>query len=119
MVAAARPAVDRAEVEARTGHKEGGAVRKDSETLADGVRFVLSDDSGTMRFERFDILNAPECSAFVTEAQAYLSGRALAEIDMDHVRQLCRGDCPECIAAVEGVLLQYRDLFGGSGSQHA
>ena len=70
----------------------------------DKVRFSLSDSTGTLRFTDFDIVDAPECGQVAGTLKEYLLGRPLAELDLDHIRQMtCPGN-GQCIRDIVSVI---------------
>jgi hypothetical protein len=77
----------------------------------DKIRFSLSDESGALRFERFEIANAPECWKVEQKLRAHLVGRALAKVDLSYLRSLtCDGD-GACMRAVVQVIEEHQQLF--------
>ena len=80
----------------------------------DSIRFSLSDLSGRMRFESFDIMDMPECRRAAASIRNYLLHRPLGEVDIGRIRSM-EGDgrCP-CVAQVVGVVREQQRLFGGT-----
>jgi len=77
----------------------------------DRVHLSLSDESGDLRFESFEIAGTPECRDVEETLRAYLVERPLAEVDMDYIRGLtCAGD-GQCMSAVVRVIEEYQHLF--------
>ena len=77
----------------------------------DRLRFRLSDDSGVLRFMEFAILNAPTCQDMEETLRDYLVGRALADVDLNCLRQLtCTGD-GECMQTVIREVQKHQHLF--------
>jgi len=82
----------------------------------DRLRYSLSDESGVLRFEEFEIANALECAEIQKALQEYLMGRALAEVDLDHLRSLaCRRD-GECMEAVIRAVQEHQEMFAHVGN---
>ena len=80
----------------------------------DKVRYSLSDKSGTLRFEAFDIVDAPDCQDTADEMRRVLLGRPLAEIDVASLLGIC---CPangQCMRAVADVIAEAQILLGGN-----
>lgn len=85
------------------------------EECYDRIRVSLSDETGVLCFESLGIVDAPECRDAEQRLRAYLLGRPLAEVDLDHLRGLkCAGD-GACMHAVIRVVEEYQHLFVGAG----
>lgn len=83
----------------------------------DKIRFSLSDESGALCFETFEILDAPECRDMEQELRAYLVGRSLSEADPGYLRSLtCHGD-GVCMRAVIQEIEEHQQLFLGVGNE--
>ena len=77
----------------------------------DRLRLRLNDDDGVLRFIDFEILNASRCRGIEMALHEYFVGRALADVDFDHLRGLmCRGN-GECIHAVIREVNKHLCLF--------
>ena len=77
----------------------------------DKIRFSLSDESGVLRFERFEIVDAPECCEVERKLRSHLVGRALAEVNLTYLRSLtCDGD-GACMRAVVQVIEEHQQMF--------
>ena len=88
------------------------STRMRREDCQDRLRIRLSDRSGDLRFEAFEIVNAPECREIEAALRCYLVGRPLAEVDLDYLREL---RCPangECARAVIDEVQKCQRLFG-------
>ncbi len=82
-----------------------------AEECVDKIRFSLSDKTGVLRVEGFDIVNAPQCRDLTASLKRYLIGRPVAEIDIYHIRSLrCRGD-GRCMRAIVDAIAEYHELF--------
>ena len=82
-----------------------------AEACHDKLRFRLNDDSGVLRFMEFEILNTPACDDMEKTLREYLVGRALADVDLEYLRNLaCTGN-GECMQAVIREVQQYQHLF--------
>jgi len=82
----------------------------------DSIRFSLSDMSGRMQFESFDITDMPECRRAATGIRDYLLHRPLQEVDVGRLRSMERdGRCP-CVAQVVGVVREQQRLFSHTDS---
>jgi len=78
----------------------------------DSVRFSLSDLSGRMQFESFNITDMPECRRTASNIRNYLLHRPLGEVDVGRIRSMERdGRCP-CVAQVIWVVREQQRLFG-------
>ena len=75
------------------------------------VRCTLSDKSGILRFDSFDIVDAPECREAVAALRHYLVGRALAETDTGYVRELGRVTRPLCAHVVAQLVEESQETF--------
>jgi hypothetical protein len=53
--------------------------------MEEKVIFSLTDNSGVLRFESFEAVNAPELEETVAALRTYLVGRPLVDADMDTV----------------------------------
>lgn len=80
----------------------------------DSIRFSLSDLSGQMRFEMFDIVDVPECQDVAARLRKYLVRRPLAQVDVQRIRSIeCDDNCT-CLAEVARVVRQQQRLFGAA-----
>ena len=80
----------------------------------DSIRFSLSDLSGRMQFESFDITDMPKCRRAAASIRNYLLHGPLGEVDVGRIRSMERdGRCP-CIAQVVRVVREQQSLFGGT-----
>jgi hypothetical protein len=78
---------------------------------ADRIRFSLSDKSGALRFEHFDIAEAPECAQTATVLRELLLGQPLAEIDVEGIRNMsCLGN-GQCFQAVANAIEECQATF--------
>ncbi len=78
----------------------------------DKIRFSLSDDSGELCFEYFEIIDAPECQEIAGKIRSYILGRPLRLIDANRIRSL---ECPgsgECMSTVAKVIEENQEIFG-------
>ena len=79
------------------------------------IRYSLSDESGILRFERFEIADDPGHRDLEQKLRAYLLNCSLAEVDLDYLRQLkCEGDS-ECTNDVINLIKEHQDLFARKG----
>ncbi len=76
-----------------------------------GVRCAMSDRTGVLRFEGFDIVDAPECAETVYRIREYLVGRALAETDVDYIREIGLVEHPLCARVVAELVAQSQETF--------
>ena len=82
-----------------------------ADECVDKVRFSLSDKTGVLRIDDFDIVDAPQCTTFAEKLKRYLIGRPVAEIDVDYIRSLgCSGD-GQCMRTIVDVIAEYHELF--------
>jgi len=87
-----------------------GALMKPDD-CANRVRFSLSDETGVLRFTSFDIVDIPAFCDVVETLQEYLVGRSLAEVDVEHLKNVsCAGD-GECLRAVISLVEEYQQMF--------
>jgi hypothetical protein len=77
----------------------------------DRVRCALSDRTGTLRFESFDIVDAPDCAQAAATLRHYLLGRALAEADPDHIRESGREAYPLCARVVAQLVQESQEIL--------
>lgn len=81
------------------------------EECVDKIRFTLGDETGVLRVEDFDIVDAPQCWDLADALKKYLIGRPLAEVDLDYIRSLrCRGD-GRCMRAIVEAIAEYHGMF--------
>jgi len=64
------------------------------------LRAALSDRTGMLRFENFDIVNAPDSAETAATLRHYLVGRALAEKNPAYIRKLGSVTEPVCARPV-------------------
>ena len=82
----------------------------------DSIRFSLSDLSGRMRFESFDVVDMPEYKGAAASLTEYLLRRPLAEVDVERIRSMeCDGRCT-CLGEVAPVVGEQQRLFGHTDS---
>ena len=74
------------------------------------LRFSLSDDSGELQFENFDIAD-PQCRQFADRLREYLVSRPLKELDPERIRFMQCPGAGECAATVAAVVEDYQRLF--------
>ena len=77
----------------------------------DKVRFSLSDESGVLRFQTFDIVGGSDSCEIVEMLQEYLVGRPLTDVDVDYLRGLRCGGNGECVRATIRTVEEYQQLF--------
>lgn len=77
----------------------------------DRVRCGLSDTTGVLRFENFDIADAPDCADTAATLREYLVGRALAETDPERIRELGRITNPLCAQVVAHLVRESQETF--------
>ena len=88
-----------------------------TQSCRDRIRFRLSDDSGSLCFETFEIVNSPECYEFEAALREYLVGRPLATVDVSYLRSLnCTAEC-ECVSAVVREVEVHQRMFGRVGGE--
>jgi len=78
------------------------------------VRCALSDRTGQLGFENFDIVNAPECTDTASRIRQYLVGRPLADVDPGRIREIGRDGNPLCARVVAHLVEQSQWTFGHS-----
>jgi hypothetical protein len=77
----------------------------------DKVRFSLSDKSGALRFERFDIVDQPECRRTLDDLRAILLGRPLLEIDLAEIKRISCPHGDHCMRAVSEIIEECQTMF--------
>lgn len=78
------------------------------------VRFSLSDSSGHLRFESFDIVDMPQCGDLAAALKKHLVGRTLAQVDVERIRAMkCPGE-PTCVAEVARIVEEQQRLFAAA-----
>ena len=75
------------------------------------VRCALSDATGQLRFESFDIVDAPECADTAQKIAQYLVGRPLAEVDPGRIRDIGRDGNPLCGRVVARLVEESQRTF--------
>ncbi len=79
------------------------------------VRFSLSDKSGVLRFEAFDIVDQPQCRSVLEKLRAAVLGRALTEIDLGEIKAMSCPHGDHCMRAVAKVIKDCQDTFSHRG----
>lgn len=80
-------------------------------SCADKIRFSLSDRSGKLCFEQFDIIDHPACNNVAEQMRAVIVGKPLAEIDLDALQAIeCRGS-RGCIEAACEIIAECQRMF--------
>jgi len=83
----------------------------DPQECVDRIRFSLSDKTGVLRVEDFEITKTPQCLDLAESLKASLVGRPVADIDIDYIRGLrCQGD-GQCTRAIVEAIAEYHELF--------
>lgn len=75
------------------------------------IRCMMSDRTGELRFEAFEIVDAPQCAATVERIRQYLLGRPLAEVDPGRIREIGRDENPLCARVVAQMVAESRRTF--------
>jgi len=78
------------------------------------IRFSLSDQSGRMRFESFDITDIPECGRAAAGIRNYLLHRPLQEVDVVRIRSMESDGRCRCVEQVVQAVREQQRLFGGT-----
>ena len=77
----------------------------------DKIRFSLSDKSGTLRFEAFDIVDAPDCQGLADAVRRTILGRPLSDIDVGKLPKVfCRGK-GQCMLAIADIITEAQSFF--------
>ena len=79
------------------------------------VRCAMSDRTGVLRFESFDIVDAPACAGTAQSIGRYLVGRALAEVDIARIREMGRDGDTVCARVVSQMVAESQAAFGHAG----
>ena len=78
----------------------------------DRLRVRMSDASGDLRFEAFEIVNSPACREIEATLRDYLVGRSLEDVDLGYLRGLtCPEDGEPALAVLQEVE-KCKRLFG-------
>lgn len=83
-----------------------------SDDCEDKVRYSLSDKSGAIRFEKFDIVGAPKCAPVAAALRERLLGRSLEEIDVAELEKMSCSGHGECVRAAVNIIAECKSLFG-------
>jgi len=75
------------------------------------IRFVLSDRSGQMCFESFDIADTPECRDVIARLSEYLVHRPLGQVDVRRIQSMRRAATDTCIPDVVRTVGELKRLF--------
>ncbi len=86
------------------------------EQCRDRIRCALSDRSGVLRFESFDIVDAPECEDIRYSVREYVIGRTLAEVDVHHVRKVVAAAHPLCARVLARLMAESQGIFAGAAN---
>ena len=87
-----------------------------SEECKDSLRYSLSDESGVLRFDGFEIVSSAECRETQKALQEYLVGRALSEVDLDYLRGLACSRGGGCMDAVIEAVQEHQEMFAHVGN---
>jgi len=77
------------------------------------IRYSLSDRSGVLRFEAFDIVDGgePSCKKVADEICAKIIGRPLADVDVSEIEKIpCSGGA-ECVKSLANVIRECQGMF--------
>ena len=75
------------------------------------IRCAMSDRTGQLRFENFNIVDAPDCAETADRIRHYLVGRALAETDTSYLREIGRDTHPLCGRVVAQLVTESQETF--------
>ena len=75
------------------------------------IRCAMSDKTGVLRFESFDIVDAPDCAETGDRIRQYLVGRALAEVDVGRIREIGGHGHPLCARVVAQLVTESQETF--------
>lgn len=75
------------------------------------VRCALSDKTGQLRFESFDIVDAPECADTAEKIARYLVGRSLGDVDPGRIRDIGRDGNALCGRVVARMVEESQRTF--------
>jgi hypothetical protein len=90
---------------------EAGCCDMQAGDCVNKIRFSISDETGVLRFTSFDIVDPPESCQGLEALREYLVGRPLAEVDVDHLRELLGGSDGECRQTALRVVKEYQRRF--------
>jgi hypothetical protein len=71
----------------------------------------MSDRTGVLCFENFDIVDAPECHETAEEIRRYLVGRALTDVDVSQIREIGRDGHALCARVVAQLVTESQGIF--------
>jgi len=77
----------------------------------DRVLCALSDRTGVLRFDSFDIVDAPDCEETAATLRHYLVGQALGETDIGYIRDLALVTHPLCAGVVAQLVQECQETF--------
>lgn len=77
------------------------------------VRCSLSDKTGVLRFDNFEIVDAAECEETADKIADYLIGRALSEVKADRIREIGRDGHALCANVVAQLVIESQEVFVG------
>ena len=80
----------------------------------DRVRWALSDRSGVLRFESFDVVDVPECGETACGIRRYLAGRTLAEVDTSQIREIGHNTHPLCAQVIAQMVAEAQETFASA-----
>lgn len=83
----------------------------------DKIRFSLSDKSGSLRFESFEITGALYCQDIADELRRMIISRSLDEIDIAQIRRLRCPGSGQCMRAIADVVAELQQVFAHTASQ--
>ena len=81
------------------------------EDCRDQVRYCLSDRTGELRFEAFEIVVAPECPHVEEVVRELLLGSPLAHVDVGEIRETSCRHCEQYILAVADTVAECQAMF--------
>jgi len=79
------------------------------------IRCAMSDRTGVLRFEGFDIVDAPRCAETAEKIRSYLVGRALAEVDAARIRRIGTEPDDPCARVVARMVAESQAIFVHGG----
>ncbi len=75
------------------------------------IRCTMSDKSGVLRFENFEIVDTPEAAETAEKIRDYLVGRALADVEAGRIREMGRDGHLLCAHVVAQLVTESQAVF--------
>lgn len=83
----------------------------DPQDCKDKVRFSISDSTGVLRLESFELVDMPMCQETAELIRTLILNKPLSEVDIDRLREIPCAHNRECVQVIAALLNEYKTAF--------